>query len=697
MSFINISERAYKYIRQFTIKNINDALIELITNSVDAYNKTQYLERVININIYDESRITVTDYAIGLTSSELSNAFLQVGNYTASDTSRGFFSRGAKDISALGNITFDAIKDNKYSQCILDTDAYGYNTIVDVPATIELRNNLNILGQQNGLRVTIDLLPNFQSISIDKTYVSLCNLAVLRDINSDPRNKIILQKINTKNQQIEFTQQISYEYPASTQILEIEYVLPDYPDDVAKFVVYKTDKPIRQPIEEAGLEFGFLIKDANTVYETNTIDGKYRWNPYINYLYGYIYSDAIKKYLMDFDVNGASEKNPYPIIDPSRLTGVNKLHPVIKAIYSIPLVRIDAILRELNNSISRKTVTIEDVNDLLDELGKYGLEIVNTNDIYMNFQPSYDDNLAKAIQDDRANYVRYEKSNVLNSEYYAKEKLIENYALDQIINTYGTSSNGLFYLGSDEKIHQIQSYHEYELNPKINIIEILTQYELDCIKVNPYIYKLSNNGKNLERLYIYQKGKIETSSTESDFVIKNRQFSIQFIKDINLMERYIIDNTNGIVIKLNLNNPMIAKYLTNKNIDSLDDLISLDVVKTTSSLLFLESLIVDILADLIVQSDVNNKKIILDGTEFDNSQKILDYRNKTITKLEGSVEKIFEKYKINVINTKSSLINDLIRETGNKITELLSTDAHMNSQLLLLGDILKNAIATILE
>ena len=105
MSFINISERAYKYIRQFTIKNINDALVELITNATDAYNKTQYIERVIKINIYNESRITVTDCAIGLTSDELSKAFLQVGNYTADDTSRGFFSRGAKDISALGNMT----------------------------------------------------------------------------------------------------------------------------------------------------------------------------------------------------------------------------------------------------------------------------------------------------------------------------------------------------------------------------------------------------------------------------------------------------------------------------------------------------------------------------------------------------------------------------------------------------------------
>ena len=33
-SFLQIDERAYKYIRQFAIKNLTDGIVELITNSL---------------------------------------------------------------------------------------------------------------------------------------------------------------------------------------------------------------------------------------------------------------------------------------------------------------------------------------------------------------------------------------------------------------------------------------------------------------------------------------------------------------------------------------------------------------------------------------------------------------------------------------------------------------------------------------
>ena len=111
-AFININERAYKYIRQFTIKSIDDSIIELITNAIDAYNKTEYVERYIYIDVFEETTIRVTDHALGLTASSLESCFLQLGNYTASDSSRGFFSRGAKDISALGDVIFETIKNN---------------------------------------------------------------------------------------------------------------------------------------------------------------------------------------------------------------------------------------------------------------------------------------------------------------------------------------------------------------------------------------------------------------------------------------------------------------------------------------------------------------------------------------------------------------------------------------------------------
>lgn len=696
MSFISISERAYKYIRQFTIKSLDDAMIELITNCIDAYNKTSLIQRFIYIDVYDQNRVIVRDRALGLTSDELSQCFLQVGTYTSDSNSRGFFSRGAKDISALGNITFDAIKNNKYSQCILDTDAYGDITIQDVDATADIRNNLFVPDGNNGLNVTIDLLPNFQSINIDQLYAELTNMAVLRDINTDPKNIIYLRKF-TNGDQI-YSQQIQYIYPVATQILDIEYIVPNYPDETARFVIYKCNKPLSQPSSDSMMQFGFLIKDSTTIYEVNTLDNRFRWNPYINYLYGYIVCDGIKKYLLDYDANGTSANNPYPIIDPSRLTGVNKMHPLIQNILSIPLVRIDSILREMNNSISSKSVTIEDISDLMDELNKYGLQIIQTNDVKVNFLPSYDGKLAKAIVDDRANFVLYEKSYALAGEYKLEDAQIENYLQDQIIKN-NLSTNNFYYLDAQNQLVEIQNQTPDQQNIPINIIDLLTTDQISELQNNPYVYKLSNNG-TMAKLYIFQKGNLDTviSDSSAAVITKTRQFSIQFINDINLTVRYIIDNTNGVIIKLNLNNPMVAKYLTNKNIDSLDDLMSITVIKSTNSLMFLQDLIINILSDLVIQSDIQNRKLILDSDSYNNTQKILEYRNQVITKIEILVDSIFSKYIGKIVNDKIMSVNQHIDNIGQTIMDTMGTVGITDtSSFALLSETFKNTVGGLIE
>ena len=49
---LSIGTRAYKYIRSGAVKSIVDALIELITNSHDAYNNSENLEKPYKINIF---------------------------------------------------------------------------------------------------------------------------------------------------------------------------------------------------------------------------------------------------------------------------------------------------------------------------------------------------------------------------------------------------------------------------------------------------------------------------------------------------------------------------------------------------------------------------------------------------------------------------------------------------------------------
>ena len=47
------------------------------------------------------------------------------------------------------------------------------------------------------------------------------------------------------------------------------------------------------------MEFGFLIKDDVAIHEVTTLGegGKYRWNPHINYLVGYLECSGIRDLL----------------------------------------------------------------------------------------------------------------------------------------------------------------------------------------------------------------------------------------------------------------------------------------------------------------------------------------------------------------------------------------------------------------
>ena len=433
LSFIELTERAYRYIRQFTIKNASDALIELITNCNDAYNIAEQTSvintRLFEIEYHAPDVLLMRDQALGLSADDLQKCFLQIGNFTSDNNSRGFFSRGAKDISAIGDITFSTVYNNKFSQCYLNTDAYGNILISDVDATEEIRSKYKIAG--NGLEVKINLLPNQQGINIQTLYSSICKLAVLRDIVSNDKNVIMLRQYDNTNS-LTFEQRITYTKPSGIVLLDVTYEVKDYDGALARLVIYKADNMIQQPRIDSEMEFGFLIKDCTSIYEISTFDKRFRWDPYMPYLYGFLYCDKIHELLIDYDKNGVSPMNPFPIVDPSRLTGLNEAHPFIINLFSIPLVRLDNILRELNKSISEKSITMTEIDDILDELAKFGLDIIDNEQINIAYVDDYDAKLATEIASAREQYIRSEYNYLLSSNVSSGTRDVDRDIYDQI-------------------------------------------------------------------------------------------------------------------------------------------------------------------------------------------------------------------------------------------------------------------------
>ena len=693
--FVTLDERVYKYIRQFTIKSVEDALIELITNSVDAYKRGSIEQKRIDIVLPDTNHINVIDNAIGIGGEDMEKCFLQVGGYTNVDGSRGFFCRGAKDISAIANLTFSSIKDGKFSQCSLNTDAYGKITVMDQDVTQEQRDQYKIPG--NGLHVDMHLLPNFADPNIDNLAQSLRDTAQLRDIMSDPTVHVQLKK--ELGDGVLFNERIQFQDQGGTLLLDLTYNVPQYESYQARFVVYKTDTPIDQPRKESEMRFGFLMKDSTSVYEVNTIDDRFRWNVYMPYLYGYLECEGLNQLLHEFDTTGATTTNPFPIIDPSRLTGLNKQHPFVVALLSIPNVRLDNILRELNKSLSKKAINIDEINEIIKELENLGVNLFEEEEIKLQYVPDYDSELAKAIEDDRQNYVQSEFNYLYGPDNTVEQLQLDQYLQNEILKIEPAERESNIYVADPNgELVQIPNRTQTDtVQDPVQILDTLTDEERELINKRPYIYRVNADGQ-LTKLYIFEKGRVESvTNPENEYVvIKNKTIQISYIYDINTPQRYIIDNSSGIHVKINLHNEMVKKYMASKEFDQYDPdaSVSLKNIQTAKGLVFLRDLMTDVMADIIVMNDISNNKLILESSNIVNANKVIDHRNKTVSKLELKMDAIFSFYLGKVKEAKETALVSTIAVIGDTVNSLLG---YQDDNLVTLRDQLLTTMTDIIE
>ena len=120
---LKYSTRYYQFNRQFAIRDVFDALVELITNSDDSYHRL-YINKKRNddggpilIEICEQrkgvpSLVIVHDKAEGMTMQEMIINFGDVGTRRSESGDRGFMGRGTKDCTALGKMIIESELDH---------------------------------------------------------------------------------------------------------------------------------------------------------------------------------------------------------------------------------------------------------------------------------------------------------------------------------------------------------------------------------------------------------------------------------------------------------------------------------------------------------------------------------------------------------------------------------------------------------
>jgi len=126
---IEATERYQYFSAQYAIRNLYDALVELITNVDDSYGRLNKKDASLLIEIdrrHQGGKIIIRDRAEGMSLEEMRRKFRKAGAKTSYTGDRGFMARGVKDCRILGKLTFESIKDGYFHKCDLLSSFEGF-------------------------------------------------------------------------------------------------------------------------------------------------------------------------------------------------------------------------------------------------------------------------------------------------------------------------------------------------------------------------------------------------------------------------------------------------------------------------------------------------------------------------------------------------------------------------------------------
>jgi len=184
---VSYEDRAFDQDAQQAMRgDIIRALIELITNSDDAYGESSgsILVRIRKTGTEDYPiAVSVHDHARGLDADGLEKCFAILGGQSAKVGARGLLGRGAKDVAAFGFVEFASISQGTYSKLWLKSGEYNVEP-EDVKPTDQNRTDLVLQPTESGLTATIWVDKKFKIASGAKIQEKIANHAQLRDLIS---------------------------------------------------------------------------------------------------------------------------------------------------------------------------------------------------------------------------------------------------------------------------------------------------------------------------------------------------------------------------------------------------------------------------------------------------------------------------------------------------------------------------------
>ena len=328
------------------------ALVELITNCDDAYNKRPpelgHEPCSIEVSVRETGSapyLTISDRAAGMDGPRMDQALGSYTSATSTGADRGYFGRGLKDgILALGDGEVESVSNGSvhrawlgirggqpYYEAQHPTESQGRDSGAPAPGGTTVRIHVN----------RPDVLP--------PTYRNLERQIplhfMLRGILSNPDRRIYLSELAPDGEVIR-RKRLRYVFPTGKLVLDNSLLLRRL-DIPYRVIVYEAERPLTTPRQSGPYaESGILITDGNAILD-NTL-GMFDADPDAGSLFGRLECPHLNKLMRDNE----------PIVQATR-HGLMWDHEVARELR----LTLDERLEPLVRNIARQAVSLRRTRD----------------------------------------------------------------------------------------------------------------------------------------------------------------------------------------------------------------------------------------------------------------------------------------------------------------------------------------------
>ena len=348
---IKIDPRVAKEDAKNAVRDPLDAFIELITNSMDSYNRlkskgeklSKELDNKVELYLLKKTRgpekiavIACKDWAEGIASDKLEDYISGYGSRTSGkdicQSIRGFFGRGLKDaaggLDGIGEIY--SVKDGKISIGKIDgrdKNSITYNAVETVDAT---KDNLKKYQLDDGVKT-------FTMVTFPTTNKPVSNFNTFAErLTKCVPLRPLMKKGNIKFIQIEKgkvirEQLLKYNFPKGIELLKEEN--NKVSDETATFsiIICKSEEPLTQSEDGKFRQGGLLIMSGTSVHISTLL--KFEGDPNASKFFGAVKCDHIDTLMRsDEHVVAPSRRDldwDHPFMKKLKLEIESKLKPFI--------------------------------------------------------------------------------------------------------------------------------------------------------------------------------------------------------------------------------------------------------------------------------------------------------------------------------------------------------------------------------